>query len=328
MVQYVYNPFTQNFDAVSGTGSGGGTITAVGDVTSGDAFTGTQGSELTSETTGFTIQVQGNTGTGNGGNVNILSGAPGSVSGTPGNINLTAANSTSDAIGGSINLTAGTGGISGTGGSVTISGGIAGTAGSAGGTLNFNGGDAKAGVTNQPGGQILSEVGSHTGNALPALYRINGSRYISSSGTTASISADRIVTNAANPFLTNTVQHTIIAFTMGSALPLVSGTIFYSVEARETATGDVQVCSGQIGFVASFNLAGISIAGTASQIYPSEISSTSTGTISSSWAFVSSGLNGAIAVTATSAGLGAVDSLVVYYTLMSNTQGHVSITTS
>lgn len=120
-------------------GGGSGTITTVGDVTSGAAFDGTQGTTLTSLTT-----------TGN--NFNILSGQPTGATDNGNNINIIASDggATSGA-GGQILLLGGAGeGGDSDGGNVSIVGGASSGAGipgrilidSQGGTLSFSSNDS------------------------------------------------------------------------------------------------------------------------------------------------------------------------------------------
>lgn len=91
---------------------GGGDITTVGDVTSGAAFDGTQGTTLTSTSAGFSLLAANNS-----------SGVGGAVSLTGG------ATSNATSVGGAATLRGGAGNTSGAGGLVTVSGGAAGTTG-------------------------------------------------------------------------------------------------------------------------------------------------------------------------------------------------------
>lgn len=272
-----------------------GTITQVGDVTSGAAFSGTQGTILTSTSAGFTLK-SGNALIGNGSDFNLI-GSNGLSFGL--------------SSGGAVNITAGNGG----------------ELGGSGGALTLTSGSANSLSANSSAGQVLIQTGTDTGSgAIPPLIRINGNAYGAGGSGTVQAGADRIVSNIANPVLTNNVAHTVLQFTMGSPLPLASGYFLYSVEARDNANQDFQVCSGQINFVASFILDTVSIQGSVSQI-GTETSSCSTGTLSTTWSFIDSGLVGSIQVTPNSS-LGTIDTLVVYGTMVSNSQGHIAVLTS
>jgi hypothetical protein len=183
-------------------------------------------------------------------------------------------------------------------------------------------GAADASGTNVAGGPLNLNVGLHTGNATPSVATINGSRYSTSSSSGVSLLIPRILTNCVEKSLSSATPVNVCSFGLSPLIPLTaSGTIFYQLEAQDANT-DCQVCMGQINFTAACG--SVSLVGQVSSPY-SEISSVTTGSISTSWSFSSTGYNATIVCTPTSTGLASLDHLQLYYTIITNAQVIVSV---
>ncbi len=329
MVQYVLNPFTGRFDALSGTGSGGGTITQVGDVTSGAAFSGTQGTTLTSTTAGFNLAVnpQGASNNSDGGDITITAGTSGTLStgGAAGDVVIQGAAGFGGFEGGDASLIAGTAGATGVGGIASLIGGKGSASGSSSaGIVQVVSGSANTAVADRQSGQVIIKDGIHTGNARPGVITIFGSTYTATSGLTQSTSVDRFITNATIVDLVSTVPETIVSWTLSSAFPSASGTIFYSVEARDEDAAQYQIEVGQVQFVSVLNIDTIEAIGTVTPAV-TELSITTTGAISTNWSFDGAGLNGGAVCAVTTTGLDAIDYLVMYYSVVTNSSNHVAV---
>lgn len=319
-----------------------GTITAVGDVTSGNAFDGTQGTTLTSIVSGFNIfvQPQGSGNDDNGGDIIIQAGLSGTdtTGGNGGSCNLIGADGFGGSPAGNSSVIGGVGGSSGLGGNASIQGGLGGSSGGTGGFAYVISGSADPSSTDGTAGQVIIRAGNHTGASLPAVMSIFGTTYSGVSGTTPSADADRIVTNATE-VLTNATPKNIVGWTLDVGPPLASGTLFYSVEAKDNDAGDSQICTGQVNFASVFDFTGPDCIGNVEPVLVDisvdfggmtttktfETSQVTVGSLATTWTFSAIATSGFVSVTATSSGLDTLDSLVIYYTVITNAQTHIAV---
>jgi hypothetical protein len=215
---------------------GSGTITTVGDVTSGPAFDGTAGTTLTSTDAGLTLQVGGTA----AGLLLIQGGTPAAVG-----------------AGGAIDIFAGDGGSSsGNGGQITL---LAGSATSGvGGELSMQAGNSSAGVggvvfleagastgTNQAGAALNLWGGAGTGTGAPGQIIIKGDATNVASGTSPHSLVNRLVINGSVTGMTSGSASTLATFTLANGTT-AGGTVFYTVECTDGT--NYQMYSGQFAF--------------------------------------------------------------------------------
>lgn len=256
---------------------GAGDITAVGDVASGAAFSGTQGSTLTflkevsaainigasttADTAGADFEVNGATGngaasgggmyfytggsgsgaTGNGGDIEYGGGSSAATNGSGGNIYTQGGTGAGTGGGGFLSYNAGSGGSSGSGGLIEFYAGNSGATAGNGGNLRFEGGDAVSAAGN--GGDALITAGNAVDGIAGDITLTLGVE--SGTGTDGVLkvagpeSAGLVIQTGANTACTTTCTGTcLIGFDVGTL-----GVSLAHIVACSSATADECLCS-------------------------------------------------------------------------------------
>ncbi len=324
------------FQNVSGTG----TITNVGDVSSGAAFNGTAGTTLTSTASGFEITVATNSGT--PGDINIV-GANGTTSGSGSNVILQAGSGAGSGAGGNIGGYAGTGGTTGNGGGFYLEGGVGGSTSGNGGFCNLNGGAATSGTggsiliypglsaagaggnvtiggghsggTNANAGNTIFKGSAGTGTGQPGYISFEGAATSVGSGTSVQPLVNRLYLNASVKGLTSGTATDLFSLNLSNGTT-GAGMLYVCVECNDGS--NYQIVMNEYSYCAYQDTSGdvnMYISGGAA----STIATAGTLTLSMNQD------GSAISVTPTTSGLGAPVVFKATYTIMNHSQTDITV---